>query len=209
MTRKGKSRFAAFAKSTWRLARHGGFVLSSGMFIAAAVLWWRSERVYEQICSFTENNSFCIESREGAVIVAKDLNSAPQPDFVQALKYLSQCNYSQYWKRSVEIEEGYCHWGKVQFDIDRRILGFQMAGGGPYQPFVLRIPYWAPLTLFALTTWLLLPKALSLRAFRRRRWARTGRCHQCGYDLRASSGICPECGRPIDPMAKRSIDNPT
>lgn len=31
-------------------------------------------------------------------------------------------------------------------------------------------------------------------ALRRRKRLRSGRCVQCGYDLRASSGVCPECG---------------
>jgi hypothetical protein len=40
--------------------------------------------------------------------------------------------------------------------------------------------------------------ALIVRGRRRRRaeqWSRVGLCPACGYDLRASAGRCPECGR--------------
>jgi hypothetical protein len=50
--------------------------------------------------------------------------------------------------------------------------------------------------------WMLVIASASLAAFAlrpslvRRARRRTGRCENCGYDLRASLGLCPECGAP-------------
>jgi hypothetical protein len=53
---------------------------------------------------------------------------------------------------------------------------------------------------------LLLPSALVLPGFlkrrRNRKRSRLGLCLRCGYDLRFSQGVCPECGTP---MSTRSV----
>lgn len=67
---------------------------------------------------------------------------------------------------------------------------------------VVIVPFW--FLAIAVTILLLLVLRSESRA-RRRRWrARHGCCVQCGYDLRASSERCPECGVVI-PAAATSV----
>ena len=66
----------------------------------------------------------------------------------------------------------------------------------PAQPYGERgytlravIPYWAVIVTAALP-----PSLFLVSVVRRRRARAAGKCVVCGYDLRASSGRCPECG---------------
>ena len=69
----------------------------------------------------------------------------------------------------------------------------RVGSADPEAPLVIHTPCWtmvAPLTVAA---------ALLLRPWwrhrRAARWARDGRCAECGYQLRGNiSGVCPECG---------------
>ena len=75
-----------------------------------------------------------------------------------------------------------------------RWKGFRLAWGDAnwYTQFRIRallLPYWflilvsAPLVIVS-----------ARRSLVRWRWKSSGRCTSCGYDLRFSSGVCPECG---------------
>ncbi|HTW93685.1 MAG TPA: hypothetical protein VMD30_02755 [Tepidisphaeraceae bacterium] len=55
----------------------------------------------------------------------------------------------------------------------------------------LAIPYWLPVLLMSTE-----PIWRMCRALSRRRRIAQGRCANCGYDLRMSTDICPECGEP-------------
>jgi hypothetical protein len=86
---------------------------------------------------------------------------------------------------------------------ERTAVGFRVntfagtsAGGAPCTVRYLVVPHWFVGAAFGV-----IPAAWVVRQERRlRRWRRA-RCPRCGYDLRATPGQCPECGRPSDVLA--------
>jgi hypothetical protein len=58
--------------------------------------------------------------------------------------------------------------------------------------WTLRVPFWTlALPPALLPAWWVILRRHSKRVARRQR---LGLCSQCGYDLRATPGLCPECG---------------
>jgi hypothetical protein len=67
----------------------------------------------------------------------------------------------------------------------------------------IRVAYWLVIP------WLLISPVLWLRGrLRQRRRLHSGRCTSCGYDLRGSGSICPECGTPIPERVSCSASLP-
>lgn len=92
----------------------------------------------------------------------------------------------------------YTFWNRLSFGLFvfpwRDDMEGDSRGRFPYRSkwTVVYVPYWFLVPLFACGTW---PLARCAHA----RWLRARRlkqqqCPFCGYDLRASSGACPECG---------------
>ena len=68
----------------------------------------------------------------------------------------------------------------------------------------LGIPFWLPLSFAIIPPlwWVLNRTQAALRY-------RAGRCRACGYDLRASSERCPECGASIEHTAGEPASSPS
>jgi len=74
---------------------------------------------------------------------------------------------------------GFCYWRGQQ--PGRNIMIMRVVG----------FPWWAPTLLFSL-----LPLTTLFFIFLRRRRRKINTCPTCGYDLRATPDLCPECGTP-------------
>ena len=99
-------------------------------------------------------------------------------------------------------------WQKMGFNAYRRIAPVRTGGitfysGGRASTYAwqssdwgLRLPYWLIVPATGIPPLLYLRRVMKLR---RRLRLRRGLCGACGYDLRASTGRCPECGEAITP----------
>jgi len=107
-----------------------------------------------------------------------------------------QPNWSMDWQMS--LRDAKVPWNRRDRNADWHFAGFSVRDSifreKTATVFVRRlsIPYWF------LSCLLLLPSTMSI--LKMRRWMqrrRAGQCEYCGYDLRASTGNCPECGNAI------------
>jgi hypothetical protein len=81
-------------------------------------------------------------------------------------------------------------WG-FQFSFHHEAYGFTDPKTAPLI-WAITMPIWFLLVIFSI-----IPTFWTIRTYRRWRRPKAGCCAGCGYDLRASTDKCPECGRPI------------
>ena len=83
-------------------------------------------------------------------------------------------------------------WGQEFGKVEG--LGFKFGGlkGPSGSLWNLQIPYW-----FATAVLMVPPAVWVVRTRRLTKRRRIGLCRSCGYDLRASGDVCPECGAAV------------
>lgn len=134
----------------------------------------------------------------------------PPPGFPIDQDLASQ--YKRMWSQPIEEQEqALKHHGFDSAEPDtcdentwwgRQGFGWDNSAGLPPSPpnfpngegrLAVTIPMWA-----VFLSLLILPAFKLGKLIRRRRRIAAGQCLRCGYDLRASPGKCPECGKVVE-----------
>jgi hypothetical protein len=187
--------------------------LASLLFVATITLWIFAQkhqhhffhnfvsrdpaRVRHTVVIFADNpRAFAVSVRNWHLLFGQryeNQQSVGKPDDFareQAIEWETHCKREVH---TIEAGQG-LQWQREPFKEMYRAFDDRMY----HRRWFLQVPFWQlALLLSPPPLWLTTRGILRWRAVRRR--AKTGRCKQCGYDLRASKDRCPECGTPIPP----------
>ena len=110
---------------------------------------------------------------------------------------VSEFNYKASWTDPPIIdlkERPYFEWKSFNFTTKREV----------WSGHSLRFPHWLPTIIFAIYPTIAFIRGPYSRYYRRRK----GLCLNCGYNLTGNvSGVCPECGTPLDPELPKNSNN--
>jgi hypothetical protein len=153
---------------------------------AAAGVWARSYYVCDSADGWVGTRVWLLMSNRGELAIVRGYQRLPPPD-----------RGPRDWQHRANppFRSPFPSWQVFVKDWDWDRAGIRFArpkdvGDPAMAELVVPVAY--PTALFALAP--LAWSAAFVRRRRRRRRERAGCCEQCGYDLRASPGRCPECG---------------
>jgi len=179
--------------------------VSAVLCVATLFMWHRSSRFHDdalsyrsQVIPLQRTHSLTLWSHQGRIGIrwsgiTEARNSSPDPAFFRA-------NIDRdFWMHSYAPEPSTYMFSPESYGSFLGMSGrfhnlFDHTAGADFS-FWFAIHYWLPIV-----TSLILPGCWMYLRFRRSR-LRDGRCHVCGYDLRATPDRCPECGE-IPPAAE-------
>ena len=158
--------------------------LSLLLFVAAAVMWAASYRWYDEVGLRAGRELFVFNSAYGDTCWVWDTDFPVDPVSYARRRPLKESMYSAGMDHF--LEHRFAGFG-ARYHTDGPGSG---AAGTVFR--VLVVPYWFVLLAAAAPPayWMIVTRRLRRRATR-------GLCAGCGYDLRASTGRCPECGKPF------------
>lgn len=148
-------------------------------------------------------------------LLAFHIADMPQGKFVALERDWDHYSTAGIWHKLRRRATVWHDWAGLEFGgIDRTervdlpgVPAFQQNVAATHYEYVtvaaklVAVPLWAVFVIFAV-----LPAARLAGRLRQNRRLRSGRCPGCGYDLRASTDHCPECGRPIDRPADAATE---
>lgn len=186
----------------WRWIRNALIVFSLLVFVAGSVFWIRSFWIGDAIhLEYRSNSTLSVCSFDQRFVIAW-MDVAQSPD-------QSHDSFESKWTFQKDdrkpIDEVLSELNTLVADF-KSVLGIRFYGqpkGNPasrlfasypilYSVYALVVPFWFIVPPSAiLPLWWLLRGRKSSKTYRRKH----GLCLACGYDLRETSGACPECGR--------------
>lgn len=171
--------------------------LSLLVFVATIVLWVRSFFGSDGIARYTYGPAGAgafsrvrfIRSERGGIILSDFTQQSTDPAYAawvlpraSVWEFPHDPTGGPYWPAASDL------FDTLSFDIN---ANRRLTSGMTEAWLNVRIPYWAPALLAAIAPLWWLVRG---RTWRRRQRVAQGRCAECGYDLRATPGQCPECG---------------
>jgi hypothetical protein len=155
------------------------------LFVATAILWFRSRTHLDEFYAYRPLSYRSVWSAEGRIYIF--IWSAPRRFWGEPSMGFSGGDLSRL-KYSVAITHQFGPFGYHYYHHTPSTNPTSVTPSG----YIIMFPHWLVILPLAISL------ALALRRLIRRRSSRfraaNGLCLRCGYDIRATPNRCPECG---------------